>query len=75
MNITPEVMRVSSSIIRNTAHDLALCNDITSAIRELHKVSDALWEAAKRHSPSANLPKVSQSSKAPSDTKGGERND
>jgi len=49
MNISAEAMRVSSLILRNIAHELAidLDHDNASAIHELHKASDALWEAAR----------------------------
>lgn len=76
MNISAEAMRVSSSILRNIAHDLAidLDHDNASAIHELHKASDALWEAARL----VNMPLSGasyRSANLPTDTKGGERND
>ena len=64
MNIPREAMRISSSIIRNVAHDLTLVHDINIAINDLLKASDTLWEAA-------NMSK----SKTPSNTVGGECND
>jgi hypothetical protein len=48
MSLTPEAMRVSSSILRSIAHDLAhdLDHDNAAAVDVLHKYSDALWESA-----------------------------
>ena len=57
MTLTPEAMRVSSSILRSIAHDLALDldRDNTEAINLLHKFSDALWESASIFKKAQNL--------------------
>ena len=48
MSLTPEALRVSSSILRSIAHDLAIDfnKGNSEAISLLHKYSDALWESA-----------------------------
>ena len=48
MSLTPEAMRVSSSILRSIANDLTyeLDHDKAVAVDVLNKYSDALWESA-----------------------------